>query len=102
MQYALIIALLSALFVATHIGLVTARIRAWMVSRLGENRGCVSSIRTSARLLCGSSIRRRRRPGLGRDAVNSMGVDRRHRGRHNPDGRQPCRLLRLAFQCPRA
>jgi hypothetical protein len=102
MQYTLIIALLSALFVATHIGMVTARIRAWMVSRLGENRGCVSSIRTSARLLCGSSIRRRRRPRPGCNAGNSMGVDRRHCSRNNPDGRQPCRLPRLAFQCPRA
>jgi uncharacterized membrane protein len=36
MQTTLIIALLSALFVATHIGMATARIRAWMVSRLGE------------------------------------------------------------------
>jgi uncharacterized membrane protein len=34
----LIIALLSALFVATHIGMATARTRAWMVSRLGEKR----------------------------------------------------------------
>ena len=34
MQPTLIIALL----VATHIGMATARIRAWMVSRLGENR----------------------------------------------------------------
>jgi hypothetical protein len=38
MQPTLIIALLSALLVATHIGMATARTRAWMVSRLGENR----------------------------------------------------------------
>ena len=38
MQPTLIIALLSALFVATHIGMATARTRAWMVSRLGEKR----------------------------------------------------------------
>ena len=38
MQPTLIIALLSALFVATHIGMATARTRAWMVNRLGENR----------------------------------------------------------------
>jgi NnrU protein len=38
MQPTLIIALLSTLFVATHIGMATARTRAWMVSRLGENR----------------------------------------------------------------
>ncbi len=38
MQPTLIIALLSALFVATHIGMATARIRTWMVNRLGENR----------------------------------------------------------------
>lgn len=37
MQPTLIIALLSALFVATHIGMATARPRAWMVSRFGEN-----------------------------------------------------------------
>ena len=33
----LIIALLSALFVATQIGMASTRSRAWMVSRLGEN-----------------------------------------------------------------
>src|SRR5579863_3468825 len=38
MQSTLIVALLSALFVATHIGMATTRTRAWMVSRLGENR----------------------------------------------------------------
>jgi uncharacterized membrane protein len=38
MQPTLIIALLSALFVATHIGMASARTRAWMVSQLGENR----------------------------------------------------------------
>ena len=38
MQPTLIIALLSALFVATHIGMATARIRAWMVNPLSENR----------------------------------------------------------------
>jgi hypothetical protein len=38
MRPTLIIALLSALFVATHIGMATARTRAWMVNRLGENR----------------------------------------------------------------
>ena len=37
MQPTLTIALLSALFVATHIGMATARTRAWMVNRLGEN-----------------------------------------------------------------
>jgi hypothetical protein len=31
------IALLSALFVATYIGIAFTRSRAWMVSRLGEN-----------------------------------------------------------------
>lgn len=36
MQPTLIISLLSALFVATHIGMATATPRAWMVSRLGE------------------------------------------------------------------
>ena len=38
MQPTLIIALLSALFVATHIAMATARSRVWMVNRLGENR----------------------------------------------------------------
>jgi hypothetical protein len=33
----LIIALISALFVATHIGMASTRSRARMVSRLGEN-----------------------------------------------------------------
>jgi hypothetical protein len=33
----LIIALLSALFVATHIAMASTRSRAWMVSRLGDN-----------------------------------------------------------------
>ena len=37
MQPTMTIALLSALFVATHIGMAAARTRAWMVSRLGEN-----------------------------------------------------------------
>ncbi len=37
MEPTLIIALLSALFVATHIGMAPTRSRAWMVSRLGEN-----------------------------------------------------------------
>ncbi len=38
MQPTLMIALLSALFVATHIGMAAGRTRAWMVRRLGENR----------------------------------------------------------------
>ena len=38
MEPTLMIALLSALFIATHIGMATARPRAWLVSRLGENR----------------------------------------------------------------
>jgi hypothetical protein len=33
----MIIGLLSALFVATHIGMAPTRSRAWMVSRLCEN-----------------------------------------------------------------
>jgi hypothetical protein len=33
----LIIVLLSALFVATHIGMASMRSRAWMVGRLGKN-----------------------------------------------------------------
>jgi hypothetical protein len=33
----LIIALLSPLFVATHIGMASTRSRGWMVSRPGEN-----------------------------------------------------------------
>ena len=37
MSSTLIIVLLSALFVATHIGMATARTRAWMVNRLGES-----------------------------------------------------------------
>ncbi len=37
MEPTLIIALLSALFVATHAGVASARSRAWMVSRLGAN-----------------------------------------------------------------
>ena len=37
MEPVLTIALLSALFVATHIGMTSKRSRAWMVSRLGEN-----------------------------------------------------------------
>lgn len=37
MEPTMIIALLSALFVATHIGMASTRSRAWMVSRLGEN-----------------------------------------------------------------
>ena len=37
MERALIIAPLSALLVATHIGMATARPRAWLVSGLGEN-----------------------------------------------------------------
>jgi hypothetical protein len=35
MRPTLIIALLSALFVATHIGMASTRSRVWMVSRLG-------------------------------------------------------------------
>ena len=38
MEPTVIIALLSALLVATHIGMATARPRAWLVSGLGENR----------------------------------------------------------------
>ncbi len=38
MQPTLMIALLSAVFVATHIGMATARTRAWMVKRVGEKR----------------------------------------------------------------
>lgn len=38
MQSTLIIALLCALFVATHIGLASAGVRAWMIDRLGESR----------------------------------------------------------------
>jgi hypothetical protein len=34
---ALMIALFSALFVATHIGMASTQSRAWMVSRPGEN-----------------------------------------------------------------
>ena len=37
MQPTSIIALVSALFVATHIGMASMRSRAWMVSRPGEN-----------------------------------------------------------------
>ena len=37
MEPALIIALLSALFVATHIGMASTRSRACMVSQPGEN-----------------------------------------------------------------
>jgi hypothetical protein len=37
MQPTLIVALLPALFVATHIGMATTRTRARMVNRLGEN-----------------------------------------------------------------
>ena len=37
MEPTLTIALLSALFVATHIGMASTRSRAWMVSRPGEN-----------------------------------------------------------------
>ncbi len=37
MQPTLIAALLSALFVATHIGTASTRTRAWMVRRPGEN-----------------------------------------------------------------
>ena len=37
MEPTLIIALLSALLVATHIGMASTRCRAGMVSRLGEN-----------------------------------------------------------------
>ena len=37
MEPRLIIALLSALLVATHIGMASTRSCAWMVSRLGEN-----------------------------------------------------------------
>lgn len=37
MKSTMIIALLSALFVATHIGMASTRSRARMVSRLGEN-----------------------------------------------------------------
>ena len=33
----MIIALLSALFAATRIGIASTRSRAWLVSRLGEN-----------------------------------------------------------------
>ena len=36
MEPTLIIALLSALFVATQIGMASTRSRAWMVNRLGE------------------------------------------------------------------
>ena len=37
MEPTLIVALLSALLVATHIGMASTRCRAGMVSRLGEN-----------------------------------------------------------------
>ena len=37
MEPTLLIALLSALLVATHIGMASTRCRAGMVSRLGEN-----------------------------------------------------------------
>ena len=38
MEPTLIVALLSALLVATHIGMASTRCRAGMVSRLGEDR----------------------------------------------------------------
>jgi len=38
MQSTLILALLCAAFVATHIGLASDGVRAWMIARLGENR----------------------------------------------------------------
>lgn len=38
MQSTLIVALLCAVFVATHIGLASAGVRAWMIGRLGESR----------------------------------------------------------------
>jgi uncharacterized membrane protein len=49
MQSTLIVALLCAVFAATHIGLATDGVRAWMIGRLGENRwvwayGIVASV----------------------------------------------------------
>ena len=38
MQSTLIVALLCAMFVATHIGLASDGVRAWMIGRLGESR----------------------------------------------------------------
>src|SRR5712692_4626897 len=77
MQPTLTIALLSALFVATHIGMATARTRAWIVSRLGESRfvglyGAIASAQFAVLLAYYAAHRFGGAAGLGLGATPSI------------------------------